>query len=172
MFNDKIVYTEHALMKDRLKKSPRLTSELEELHKVIIDLNCDYVCQIDCKFGLDLLRIKKECWKTQVAGIADSYLYERYSRNLFRHQEVIDYSFSEIKNINGKDLYDLVFINDRKVNNILLQIMLDLSKKYVVIPMENVDFKLCEHDGNYDVINNILVMQKPKPKQIEVNNDE
>lgn len=162
MYNDKVVYAEHAVLKDQLRKNYKLTQELENIHNVIIDLNTDSVCQVDCKFGIDLIKIKRDNWKCQMAGIADNFLYERYSRNLFRHQELIDYSFSEIKNINGQDLYDLVFINNRKVNNNLLKILINLTRKYVVIPMDCIDFKVCEHDGNYDVIDNVFVYQKVK----------
>lgn len=162
MYNDKLVYAEFDALKAELRKNYRQTMEPTDIHQVVMGLNCDSVCQIDCKFGIDLIKVKKETWKTQMAGIADSYLYERYGRNLFRHQQLIDYTFSEIKNINGKDLYDLVFITSRKVTNVLLQIMLDLTREYVVIPMDLVDFKLCEHDGKYDIVDDILIYQKSK----------
>lgn len=170
MFNDKLVYTEHAVLKEQLKKNCKQIQELSSLHNIIIDLCCDNVCQVDCKFGLDLIKIKKESWKTQVAGIADSYLYERYSRNLFKHQNLIDYSFSEIKNINGQDLYQLVFVNNKKVNNNLFRILINLSKDYVVIPIECVDFKLCEHDGHYDIIDNVFVYRKNIKEKV-INNE-
>lgn len=162
MYNDKIVYTEFDVLKAELRKNYRETLQQTNIHNVIIELNCDSVCQIDCKFGLDLIKIKRETWKTQMAGIADSYLYERYGRNLFRHQQLIDYTFSEIKNINGKDLYDLVFINSRKVTNVLLQIMIELTREYVVVPMELVDFKICEHEGKYNIVDNVFIYQKSK----------
>lgn len=162
MFNDKMVYTEHALMRDQLRKDYKLAQKLDNIHRVIAGLGCDSICQVDCKFGLDLIKIKRESWKSQMSGIADHFLYERYSRNLFRHQDLIDFNFSEIKNINGQDLYDLVFVNNKKVNSYLLRTLINLTKKYVVIPMDSVEFKLCEHDTNYEVINNILVYQKPQ----------
>lgn len=171
MYNDKIVYTEHALLRDQLRQNYKLTHEIDNIHKVIIDLCQDTICQVDCKFGLDLIKIKKDSWKAQMYGIADSFLYERYSRNLFRHQDLIDYNFSEIKNINGQDLYDLVFLNTRKVNNNLLRVLINLTKKYVVIPLDLVDFKICEHDGNYDIIDNVFVYQKTK-EEVKVDENE
>lgn len=163
MFNDKMVYTENALMREELRKDYKLAQKLDNIHKVIANLGCDSICQVDCKFGLDLIKIKRESWKSQMYGIADHFLYERYSRNLFRHQDLIDFTFSEIKNINGQDLYELVFVNNRKVNNYLLRTLLNLAKRYVVIPVDCVEFKLCEHDGNYDIIDNVFVYQKPQP---------
>lgn len=140
MDNDKIVYQEFYAMKNTLQQDRGYMTKLDNIHQYLIDLGSEYLCEVDCKFGENLIKIKRESWKTQCYGIANHHLYEKYSRVLFRQTGIIDYNFTETKNITGIDLFDVVFIVNRPVNYRLFNQLYNLAKKELVIPTELLRF--------------------------------
>jgi hypothetical protein len=142
-------------LRDKMKDDKSFRFNLEPIHQEIIRINPNYLCQIDGDFGLDLIKIKSECWKTELYNVVNSPAYERHSKGLMRQHSLIEFTVNDSTNL-GQKIYEVVFSKQKLVDKKAIESMIALATKVVVLDIACVRFNIDDIQHPYVVRNGIL----------------
>lgn len=163
-YERKVYFEQQALA--NAVKNPKFLKKLEPLHKAVIKLNPDYVCQVDGKFGVDLLKIKSAVWKAQLYNLVTHHLYQGFGEKHLKMKDLIEFTVCPPKSISGEDMYEVVFVKDKPVNMLLIDCLIQLASKHVVIPLECCKFDINQYP--HEVFDgDILVFSASKEEEVE-----